>query len=101
MSGKFLQLNFKFNLPAAVYVDAVTPLADDFARVPGLLWKVWLMNEAASEAGGHLRRLHSPAARRAAIDGLAFKAPAAFSLHEWRAGAPSARAECFDNCVPA
>lgn len=52
MSGKFLQINFKFKVTPADYIDAVTPLADDIANVPGLLWKVWLMNEAESEAGG-------------------------------------------------
>ena len=52
MSGKILQINFKFKVPATEYIDAVTPLADDIARVPGLLWKVWLINETDSEAGG-------------------------------------------------
>lgn len=52
MSGKLLQINFRFNVAAADYIDEVTPLAEEIARVPGLLWKVWLMNEAESEAGG-------------------------------------------------
>jgi len=52
MSGKLLQINFKFKVPAADYVAEVTPLANDIAGVPGLLWKVWLMNEAENEAGG-------------------------------------------------
>ena len=52
MSGKLLQINFRFKVPAADYIEAVRPIADDIARVPGLLWKVWLINEAESEAGG-------------------------------------------------
>ncbi len=52
MSGCILQINFKFKVPAADYVDAVTPLASDIANIPGLQWKVWLMNESESEAGG-------------------------------------------------
>jgi hypothetical protein len=52
MSQKILQLNFRFDVPRADYEGAVTPLANDFAEVPGLLWKIWLMNEAGSEAGG-------------------------------------------------
>ena len=52
MSARILQLNFKFNVPRADYEAAVSPLANDFAEVPGLVWKVWLMNEAESEAGG-------------------------------------------------
>jgi hypothetical protein len=27
-------------------------MANDFAEVPGCRWKIWLMNEAESEAGG-------------------------------------------------
>lgn len=52
MSGKVLQINFKFNVSASDYEAAVAPLASEIAKVPGLLWKVWLMNEADSEAGG-------------------------------------------------
>jgi len=52
MSEKLLQLNFKFNVSAADYEGAVTPLAKDFAAVPGLRWKIWLMNEDQREAGG-------------------------------------------------
>ena len=52
MSKKILQLNFKFSVSSTEYEQAVSPLAEDFAAVPGLIWKVWLMNEAESEAGG-------------------------------------------------
>ena len=52
MSGMLLQLNFKFNVPRADYEGAVSPLADQFAALPGLRWKVWIINEAESEAGG-------------------------------------------------
>jgi hypothetical protein len=52
MSEKLLQLNFKFNVSAADYEGAVAPLAQDFAAVPGLRWKIWLMNEDQHEAGG-------------------------------------------------
>lgn len=52
MSARILQLNFTFSVPRADYEAAVSPLANDFAEVPGLVWKVWLMNEAGSEAGG-------------------------------------------------
>jgi len=52
MSKKILQLNFKFNVSRAEYEQAVSPLASEFAAVVGLRWKVWLMNEAESEAGG-------------------------------------------------
>lgn len=52
MSGKILQLNFTFNVSAAEYEQAVSPLAEKFAAVPGLRWKIWLMNEDKNEAGG-------------------------------------------------
>ena len=52
MSKKILQLNFKFSVSSAEYEQAVSPLAEDFAAVDGLIWKVWIMNEAESEAGG-------------------------------------------------
>jgi hypothetical protein len=54
MSGKILQINFKFSVPRTDYEEAVTPLAEPIAAVPGLQWKVWLMNEGDSEAGGIL-----------------------------------------------
>ncbi len=52
MSKKILQLNFKFNVSKSEYEQAVSPLADEFAAVDGLVWKIWLMNEKESEAGG-------------------------------------------------
>jgi hypothetical protein len=52
MAERILQLNFKFNVPRAEYEQAVSSLAGKFADVAGLRWKVWLMNEAESEAGG-------------------------------------------------
>ncbi len=52
MSKKILQLNFKFSVSKSDYEQAVSPLASEFAAVKGLVWKVWLMNEAESEAGG-------------------------------------------------
>ena len=52
MAPQILQINFKFNVSREAYEQAVAPLASDFAAVPGCRWKIWLMNEAASEAGG-------------------------------------------------
>ncbi|MFQ5858222.1 MAG: YdhR family protein [Anaerolineae bacterium] len=52
MSGRILQINFKFNVSGAEYRQAVAPLAGDIAAVPGLRWKIWIINEAESEAGG-------------------------------------------------
>ena len=52
MSQKVLQINFKFNVMRAQYEDAVAQLAEPVAAVTGVLWKVWIMNEAENEAGG-------------------------------------------------
>ncbi|MBK9295266.1 MAG: YdhR family protein [Oligoflexia bacterium] len=52
MSQKILQINFKFHVAREQYEAAVEPLAQPIAAVPGVLWKVWLMNEAEQESGG-------------------------------------------------
>ena len=52
MSGRILQLNFKFSVTGDEYIQAVAPLAEEFAAVSGLRWKIWMINEAESEAGG-------------------------------------------------
>jgi hypothetical protein len=52
MTQKILQINFKFTSSAEEYVKLVAPFADPIAAVPGLNWKVWLVNEKAHEAGG-------------------------------------------------
>lgn len=52
MSGRILQLNFKYSVSGEAYKQAVAPLAHDVAAVPGLRWKVWIINEVESEAGG-------------------------------------------------
>ncbi len=54
MSGRILQLNFKFSVSGAEYRQAVSPLANAIAAVAGLRWKIWIINEAESEAGGIL-----------------------------------------------
>ncbi|KPK99594.1 MAG: hypothetical protein AMJ91_07275 [candidate division Zixibacteria bacterium SM23_73_3] len=52
MPGRILQINFKFSVSRAEYDQAASSLAGDFATLAGLRWKVWIMNEAESEAGG-------------------------------------------------
>ena len=52
MSQKILQINFKFTTPAADHLKLVAPFADVIAAVPGLTWKVWMINEQKHEAGG-------------------------------------------------
>jgi hypothetical protein len=47
-----LQINFKLNTPVAEYETICQALAQSIADVPGLRWKVWLLNEEKKEAGG-------------------------------------------------
>jgi hypothetical protein len=47
-----LQINFNLNVPAAEYQKMVDSIAPAFADVPGLRWKIWLLNPVAQEAGG-------------------------------------------------
>ena len=49
---QILQVNFKFNVSREQFEDNASSIAQNFADVPGCLWKVWLMNENTSEAGG-------------------------------------------------
>ncbi|HTS62668.1 MAG TPA: YdhR family protein [Candidatus Acidoferrales bacterium] len=47
-----LQINFNLNVPAAEYQKMADSVAHAFLDVPGLTWKIWLLNPAAQEAGG-------------------------------------------------
>jgi len=52
MSEVLVQINFKFSVSAEEYTKAVSPLAESFAKIPGLIWKIWPLNNEKSEAGG-------------------------------------------------
>lgn len=52
MSARILQINYKLSGPRAGYVDENLPYAQPIADLGGLRWKVWIINEAQSEAGG-------------------------------------------------
>lgn len=52
MSKTILQVNYQFTSSLADFKALVTPAAEPIAAVPGLVWKIWLMNEGGKEAGG-------------------------------------------------
>ena len=52
MSKTIVQINYQFTSSVADFKKLVTPNAEFIAAVPGLVWKVWLLNEADREAGG-------------------------------------------------
>ena len=68
MSGKILQLNFKFNVTGDEYEKAVAPLASEFAALSGLKWKIWMINEAEQEAGG-IYMFENEASAKALLEG--------------------------------
>ena len=52
MPAQMLVMVFKFNTPPAEYVQAMKPLTGEILNIPGLRWKIWLINEAQCTAGG-------------------------------------------------
>ncbi len=52
MSPKILQVIMNYSIPRAALEKAFLDGAQPIANTPGLLWKVWLLNEAGNEAGG-------------------------------------------------
>jgi hypothetical protein len=52
MSQQILQVNMNFSIPRADLERAWLGVAEPVAATPGLLWKVWLVNEEEKEAGG-------------------------------------------------
>src|SRR5579884_81433 len=63
-----LQINFNLNVPVSEYRKIADSLAHAFVDVPGLRWKIWLLNPAAQEAGG-IYLFDSPAALDAYLNG--------------------------------
>ena len=50
--SRILQINFKFSISPAELAEGFAPLAEPIAKVPGLRWKIWSLNEAESEFAG-------------------------------------------------
>ena len=68
MSAKILQINYKLNGSRTEYEQENLPDAQPMADIPGLRWKVWIINEAQSEAGG-IYLFEDDAAVQAFVDG--------------------------------
>ena len=49
---KLLQINYKFSGSQAEFEREFGPVAEAIAAVPGLRWKIWLVNTAESRGGG-------------------------------------------------
>ena len=52
MSQQVLQVNLNFSITRDELETAWLDAAQPIANISGLLWKIWLINEGRSEAGG-------------------------------------------------
>jgi hypothetical protein len=52
MDAKILQINFKLKASTAEYKEICQSVAQAWAAIPGLRWKIWLLNEQEKEGGG-------------------------------------------------
>jgi len=52
MSQQILQVNMNFSIPRSDLETSWLGFAQPISETPGLVWKVWLMNEQEKEAGG-------------------------------------------------
>jgi hypothetical protein len=50
--AKILQINFKLKASTPEYQSLCQSVAQAFAGVPGLRWKIWLLNDREKGAGG-------------------------------------------------
>lgn len=73
MSQQILQVNVNFSIPRAELEASWLGFAQPISETPGLVWKVWLMNEERKEAGG-IYLFESADALRTYVDGPAVAA---------------------------
>lgn len=52
MSKQILQVNMKLNVSVDEYKHHSEHVAPVIAQFPGIVWKVWILNEVENEAGG-------------------------------------------------
>ena len=52
MPTKVLQINLKLKTSVLEYHSLCQSLAQTFAAIPGLCWKIWILNDRQKEAGG-------------------------------------------------
>lgn len=52
MAKQILQINFTYSVSESDLAKAFDPIAQPVSKVPGLLWKIWLLDPARKESGG-------------------------------------------------
>jgi hypothetical protein len=72
MSAKLIYVTYKFKGTRADFEAAYLPIAPALAALPGLRWKIWLMNEKDGEAGG-IGLFEDEATMRSFIDNVLFQ----------------------------
>jgi hypothetical protein len=95
MSATILQINFDLNVPRAEFEEIATSLASDFANLPGLRWKIWLMNEVENEAGG-IYLFDDPSSVQAYLEG---PLAAAVMAHPALSNLTARQFGVIDNCT--
>ena len=51
MTSKILVTKFRYNLPHAEFRNLLFSVSEEFAKVPGCEWKIWLIDEEKNEGG--------------------------------------------------
>ncbi len=51
MSQQLVQVNFQYKGSGEEYEEAAASVAEMFASLPGLIWKIWLQNHEKKEGG--------------------------------------------------
>lgn len=51
MTQKILITSFQYNLPHAEFKDLLFSVSEEFAKVAGCEWKIWLVDEEKNEGG--------------------------------------------------
>jgi len=54
MANTIVETNFMFNAPVEEFEAAAPAFVDAFTNLPGLIWKIWLLNGPEREAGAIL-----------------------------------------------
>jgi hypothetical protein len=52
MSRKVFTEKFNYNMPTGELKKIMPLIAPEFSKIPGCIWKIWLINEDQQETGG-------------------------------------------------
>jgi len=52
MTKKVFTAKYNYSMPTEEFKKITSSVAAKFLKIPGLHWKIWLMNEDRKEAGG-------------------------------------------------